>query len=154
MVNCESYRTVAIFTLGEARFALSTSVIEMVIRAAEVSPLSDAPAGVLGLLNLHGRVIPVWDIRPRFGVPSREIGVDDHFVIARAGDRDVAILVDGTVDVVAAEGAAAPLSVDALAGLPGVQGAVVQGGSIVPIQDLTRILPADPRRSGELKLVA
>jgi len=154
MVNAASSSSLAIFALDGVRFALGAEVIERVVRAVEVSPLADAPPGVLGVINLHGRIIPVLDIRPRFGLPSREICLSDHFVIACAGEREVAILVDAALDVVSAGSATEAVAVDALTGLNGIERVVVQAGEIVPVHDLSRFMPAEPRKAGELKLVA
>ena len=149
-------RTVVVFALDEVRFALSMNVVERVVRAVEVSPVPDAPPGVIGVINLHGRIIPVFDIRPRFNLAPREIRVSDHLLIAHAGDRDVAVLVDAAVDVVAADDTSVTLAADTLASLGAVEGVVVQGGAIVPIQDLSRFLPSETRKTTatELKLVA
>jgi purine-binding chemotaxis protein CheW len=96
----------------------------------------------------------VLDIRPRFGLEPQGIRVSDHFVIAHAGDRDVAIVVDAAEDVVSSGADTEAVTMNDLAGLGGIERVVVQGGDIVPIQDLTRFLPADPRGAVELKLAA
>lgn len=146
--------SLAIFALDDVRFALGAELIERVVRAVEVSPVAEAPPGVLGVINLHGRIIPVLDIRPRFGLPSREISLSDHFVIARAGEREVAILVDAALDVVSAGSVTETVAMDALAGMNGIERVIMQAGEIVPVQDLSRLMPAEPRKAGELKLVA
>jgi purine-binding chemotaxis protein CheW len=154
MIVSPASTSLAIFALDDVRFALGAELIERVVRAVEVSPIADAPPGVLGVINLHGRIIPVLDIRPRFGLPSREISLSDHFVIARAGEREVAVLVDSAVDVISAENAIEPVTMDALAGMNGIQRVVVQAGDIVPVHDLSRLMPAESHKAGELKLVA
>src|SRR4051812_13291955 len=120
MVKRDQSGPVVVFALGDVRFALGTEVIEGVVRAVEVSPLADAPAGVIGVINLHDRIIPVLDIRPRFGLVPRELALSDHFVIARAGERTVAIVVDAAVDVIAADSSAMKVGVDSLAGFAGM----------------------------------
>jgi purine-binding chemotaxis protein CheW len=154
MVASTASSSLAIFALDDVRFALSAELIERVVRAVEVSPVADAPPGVLGVINLHGRIIPVLDIHPRFGLPSREIRLSDHFVIARADEREVAVLVDAAVDVMPAGSATETVTMDPLAGMNGTERAVVQAGAIVPVHDLSRFMPAESRKSGKLKLVA
>jgi purine-binding chemotaxis protein CheW len=147
--------SVIIFALGDVRFALSTTVVERVVRAVEVSPLADAPPGIIGVINVHGWIIPVLDIRPRFGLPQREVDVNDHMVIAHAGDRRVAVLVDAPVDVVAAGSATVAISMETLARVGGgVEGVMMQGDDIVAIQDLARLLPPEPGKNPPLKLAA
>lgn len=154
MANSRQSSSVVIFALGEVRFGLEAEVIERVVRAVEVTPVADAPPGVLGVINLHGRAIMVLDIRPRFGLATRPIELSDHLVIGRAGDRDVAVLVDAAVDVLPTGNSAAVISMDTLAGGDGLARVVVQGGELVPVQELSRLLPAEPRKPAELKLAA
>lgn len=146
--------SVVIFALDELRFALSMNAVERVVRAVEISPWPDAPPGVVGMVNVHGRIMPVLDVRPRFGLTPRELRLSDHLVIARTGHGEVAVLVDAAVDVIPACNTTATLSADALPGFGAVEGVMVHGDGIVPIQDLTRFLPAESRKTPELKLAA
>lgn len=69
------------------------------VRAAALTPLPKAPDVVLGILDLHGRVIPVINLRKRFQHPEKEISCEDQFVISRTGSLTVALAVDGTEGV-------------------------------------------------------
>lgn len=85
-----------VFGLDGQRYALRLSAVERVVRAVEVIVLPSAPAIVLGVINLAGRVIPVMNIRKRFRLPEKEIGLDNQLIIARTAERTVALLVDYT----------------------------------------------------------
>lgn len=146
--------SVVVFALDDVRFALSMNAVERVVRAVEVSPLPDAPVGVLGMVNVHGRIMPVHDVRVRFGIATREVRVTDHLVIARTATAEVAILVDAAVDVVSRNCEVGTAVTESLPGFHSVQGLVMQGEQIVPIQDLTRFLPEMPRKNPELKVAA
>lgn len=154
MVNMATAGSLVVFALGEVRFALSTSVIERVVRAVEVSPIPDAPPGVTGVINLHGRVLPVLEIRPRFGLEPREIQVSDHLVIVHAGEGTVALAVDAPVDVVSAEEANVLLPKATLGSFGLSEAMMVHGENVVSVQDPGRFLTPELRDSGELKLVA
>lgn len=146
--------SVVVFALDDLRFALSMNAVERVVRAVEVSPIPDSPKGVLGVVNVHGRIMPVYDVRARFGLEPREVRLTDHLVIAHTANSEVAVLVDAAVDVVATGSASTPTMADALPGLHSVEGLVMQGDQIVPIQDLNRFLPEVPRKARELKVAA
>jgi purine-binding chemotaxis protein CheW len=82
---------------------------EYVIPAADVlhmesytgaTPLPGAPPYVAGLVQVRGRVMPVVDVRARFGVPAQTPTLDSRMVIGRAGDRIVALLVDAAREVI------------------------------------------------------
>jgi len=83
------------FTLEAQRYALALSSVENVVRAVEITSLPKAPAIVLGIINVRGRVIPVVDIRKRFGLPPGEPGLSEQFIIAATPKRPVALVADG-----------------------------------------------------------
>ena len=134
-------RHIVIIRLGDTRIALRLSVIERVIRAVAVTPVADAPEDVVGLVNVHGTVIPILDIRGVFGVPRKAIAPSDKFVIAGAGQRRVAIPVEEVLGVAKpAPGLAVPAG-DILPGLVGfIEGAVTLEDSMILIYDLERFL--------------
>ena len=70
------------FFLDDRRYGLHLDAVERVLPALDVTPLPKAPEIVLGLINLKGKIIPVLDVRRRFRLQEREIGLQDHFIIA------------------------------------------------------------------------
>lgn len=83
-----------VFSLEAGRYALPLATVERVIRAAEVTPVPAAPDVVLGVIDIGGRILPVFDARKRFGLRRRPLSPTDHFLIARAGIRTVALVID------------------------------------------------------------
>ena len=88
-----------VFFLDDKQYALYLSVVERVVSAVEITLLPKAPDIVLGVINFQGTVIPVVNIRKRFGLPEREIDLSDQFIIAKTSRKTVALVVD-TVDEV------------------------------------------------------
>ncbi len=82
------------FDLGGQRCAIALGDVIEVVRMVAMARLPDAPPLVEGIVNLRGRVVPVLDLRARFGLAPKTIDLSDHLVIARAGVRLVAIRVD------------------------------------------------------------
>ena len=68
-------------------------------------PLPRGPAIVEGVINLRGRVVPVLDIRARFGLPAKPLECSDHFVVADTEERLVALRVDRAIDLVGLDSA-------------------------------------------------
>jgi purine-binding chemotaxis protein CheW len=85
---------IVVFTLDELLYALPLPAVVKVIHAIEIRHLPEAPEIITGIINVKGRIIPVADIRKRFGLPAREIDPDDRLIIADTGKRQIAILVD------------------------------------------------------------
>lgn len=76
------------FVMGDESYALEMRNITEIIGMQKITPVPDMPESVRGVINLRGQVIPVMDVRLRFGMPQR--AYDDRTCI-------VVINVDGTV---------------------------------------------------------
>ncbi len=90
----EEAEQLLVFTLDEQKYALHLSAVERVVRVIEITPLPKAPEIVLGVINMHGRIIPVVDTRKRFRLKECEIGLSDQLIIANTATRAVALIVD------------------------------------------------------------
>lgn len=83
-----------VFSLDGNAYGLPLSCVQGVYRAAEPRPLPDAPPLLLGLLNLHGEVLPVYDTRRRLQVPAKPLALTDALVLVQASERRLLLLVD------------------------------------------------------------
>lgn len=132
-----------VFTLDDRRYGLPLPSVERIIPAVELVPLPKAPDIVLGVISLQGRIVPVVDIRTRFGLAAREMAASDHIVVAHSARRIVALLVDrveGTLDYAPGE------LIEATAILPGmryVAGVIALKDGMVLIHDLDALLSLD-----------
>jgi purine-binding chemotaxis protein CheW len=129
-----------VFRLEARRYALALPNVERVVRAVEVTALPNAPAVVMGIFNLAGRLIPVLNIRKRFQLPEREIEPADHFLIAHTTRRTVALVVDEAEQVIERPEAEI-VGVDPIVpGLDHVRGIVKLEEGLVLIHDLDTFL--------------
>jgi len=85
---------ILLFTLDGHRYGLSTIDVQEVVRAVAIAPLPKAPPIVEGVIDARGRLVPVLDIRSRFRLLSKALSPSDFFVLARRGDRLVALRVE------------------------------------------------------------
>ncbi|MBE9467466.1 MAG: purine-binding chemotaxis protein CheW [Bacteroidetes bacterium] len=85
---------IVLFRLDELQYALYLSTIKKVIHSIKITFLPNAPKKILGVINLHGEIIPVINIRFIFGLPTREINLEDQFIIAKTSKRLIALAVD------------------------------------------------------------
>ena len=88
-----------LFEAASQTFALPAHEVRQVLRMAAAAPVPGAPAGLRGVLNVHGTLVPVVDVRARLGLPPRPPDPDGHLVLAVAGARLVALEVDRVLDV-------------------------------------------------------
>jgi purine-binding chemotaxis protein CheW len=96
----DNFLEVVVFELGGQLYGLPAADVRELLRAVAVVPLPRAPAVVKGVINLRGRVVPVLDVRCRFGLPRKDVEPADHFLVASAGERLVALHVDRAADLI------------------------------------------------------
>ena len=82
------------FSLDDRRFAIPLSAVKRIERIVAITPLPKAPDIVVGIINFHGQVIPVVDIRSRFNMTSRPLELNDQLLIIQTGARSIAFIVD------------------------------------------------------------
>lgn len=88
-----------VFGIEGQRYGLPLAVVQRVLPMVAVSPLPRAPDVALGVINVQGAVVPVLDIRRRFGLPPRDHGPNAHLVVARTTRRTLALPVDAVLGV-------------------------------------------------------
>jgi purine-binding chemotaxis protein CheW len=88
------------FTLNRQPYALRLASVWQVLRMVEVTPLPKAPEIVLGVLSLHGVVVPVLSMRRRVGLTEVEASLTDQLIVADTASRRVALVVDAVTGVV------------------------------------------------------
>ena len=87
-----------IFRLADTEFALPASVVVQMEDYAGASAVPGSPAFVAGVVQLRGKVVPVVDLRLRFGLEPTELS-GRRVVVGEIGDRRVALLVDSAREV-------------------------------------------------------
>lgn len=93
-VGYDVMRSLVVFSVAGQRYALNLPVVERVLRIVEVAPLPKSPVIVLGVINFHGQIIPVVDIRRRFGHSPSQYGLTSCLLVAQTSRRKLALPVD------------------------------------------------------------
>jgi purine-binding chemotaxis protein CheW len=113
----------------------------------EITPLPTSPHIVIGLINVHGEVIPVLNIRKRFRLPEREADLGDQLIIARTARRLVALVVDAVNDVLALSSGEMLAPETILPQLEHVEGVVKLDDGMVFIQNLDAFLSLEEEQT-------
>jgi chemotaxis signal transduction protein len=127
-----------LFTIDEQTYGLHIWEVERIVRAVEVKPLPEAPPHIRGIVNVQGRVLPVVDLRLRFGRPTRDIHLDDHFIIARTGELSVILPVDAALGSADVSDGSDPLEEGARGGC--LRQVVTLDGEAIYALDLQRVV--------------
>jgi purine-binding chemotaxis protein CheW len=136
-----------VFRLDAQRYALALAAVERIVSAVEISPLPNAPAIVLGLVNVSGRVLPVLNLRRRLRLPERDVGPADQFLIARTNQRTVILVIDEAQAVVQPPADGVTPALQLVPGLEQIQGVVTLPDGLVLIHDLETFLALDEARA-------
>lgn len=128
------------FEVGASRFALPARLLHEVVRAVAIAPLPKAPPIVEGVINVRGTVVPMLDIRQRFGLSPTPVAPEQHVLIAQSGGRVVALRVDRAVDLVSVDDAAIESAARVVPGVEYVAGIAKLPDGLIVIHDLERFL--------------
>ena len=129
-----------VFALDERRYALPLPSVERAVRAVEVTPLPRCPEIVLGVIDMQGQVIPVINMRKRFGLQERDVDLGDQLLIAHTTKRTVALLVDSVMEVVKRSGEDVVATDKIVPGTAYVDGVVRVDEGLALIYDLDTVL--------------
>ena len=91
---------VACFRLGEDSYAADIMRIKEIIRLQKLTTLPKSPLFVEGVLNLRGNVIPVVDLRKRFGLAVAPYDRDTRLLIVRVSMQVLGLVVDEVTEVI------------------------------------------------------
>jgi purine-binding chemotaxis protein CheW len=107
---------------------------------AEVTPLPKAPEIVLGVIDVQGTIIPVMNMRRRFGLVESEISLSDQLILAETATRSVALAVDSVIGVVERTKEKVTEAEKVVPGLQFVEGITRLEDGILFIHNLERFL--------------
>lgn len=88
------------FTLGNEEYAVGVLKVREIIKLMEITAVPQVPPYVKGVVNLRGRVIPIVDLRVRFGLPAVQYAERTCIVVVELGLQDSAALIGLIVDAV------------------------------------------------------
>lgn len=136
------------FRIGRETFGLPISMVREIVRVPEITSVPNAPEYIEGVINLRGRIIPVVDLRKRFGekvgVPSKK----NRIVVVELETRLIGLLVNSASEVlrIPPSEIQAPQDVFQEGELNYITGVGKLKGRLVIMLDLSRIL-----QRGELR---
>ena len=82
------------FIVGEEEFAVPILAIQEIIKPIEWTRVPFVPDYVLGVFNLRGNVLPLIDLRKKFGSEANDIDENTRFVVMKIKGEDVAFVID------------------------------------------------------------
>ncbi len=87
------------FSIGEEEFGVNILKVQEINRTMEITKVPRAPEFVEGVINLRGKVIPIIDLRRRFGLVSKPEDKDTRIIVIEINNIIVGFVVDAVSEV-------------------------------------------------------
>jgi len=87
------------FRIGEQEYAIDILKVQEIRGHTAITTLPLTPPHVRGAMNLRGTIVPVYDVRERFGLGTSDYHRFSVIIVVAVGDRQVGLLVDAVSDV-------------------------------------------------------
>jgi len=87
------------FCLGDEEYGFEIQRVQEINRIVEITRVPRTPDFVMGVINLRGKVIPVINLRQRFGLISKEADKDTRIVVVEIQNKILGIMVDAVSEV-------------------------------------------------------
>jgi purine-binding chemotaxis protein CheW len=88
-----------VFSLAGTEYALPVETVLQMETFSGATHVPGVPAYVAGIVTVRGLVVPVIDLRARFGLPPADVTLDTRIVVTESGSRVVALRVDSAREV-------------------------------------------------------
>lgn len=92
-----------VFLLGGASYGIPILEVSDINELMEITPIPKTPEFIKGVINLRGKIIPVMDLRLKFGMPAREYDKETCIIIVNISvgqvEKQMGVIVDTVSEV-------------------------------------------------------
>jgi purine-binding chemotaxis protein CheW len=139
------------FKLGSEEYGVDIAQVQEINRMVAITHVPRAPQFMEGVINLRGQLIPIIDLRARFGMPRAEHTKNTRIVVTEIGAKRVGMVVDSVSEVLRL---ATEHIEDAPEMITGVDTEYIRGvgkieDRLIILLDLARIISGAERRELE-----
>jgi purine-binding chemotaxis protein CheW len=138
-----------VFELANEHYGLDIASVEGIIKMQAITRMPQAPNFVEGVTNLRGAVVPVIDLRKRFGLEKQDETKNTRIVVVYMDSTKVGMIVDGVSEVlrVPEDSIEPPPPMVTTVNSAFIKGIAKLEGRLVILLDLTRVLSLDEKES-------
>jgi len=136
----------AVFAVGGEEYAIDIMQIMEIIRPQKVTRIPRSPEFVEGVINLRGKVVPVVDLRKRFGIdPDRADQKKVRVVIVRMAGRVIGVVVDEVSEVIYMRRDRIEATPESVKGIDAeyLKGVGKLGDRLIVVLDMDKVLTTD-----------
>jgi purine-binding chemotaxis protein CheW len=88
------------FVLGEAQYCIDILKVQEIRTYEEPTRIANTPEFIKGVMNLRGNIVPIIDLRVKFGLPEHRYDTQTVVIVLNVARRTVGVVVDGVSDVI------------------------------------------------------
>ena len=136
-----------VFDLSTESYGVDIGAVREIIRMQAITRVPRTPVFVEGVINLRGKVIPVIDLRKRFGLQVAEQDKENRIVVIDIGGQDIGVVVDAVTEVlrITADSVEPPSSVITSAESDYLLGIAKLEDRLIILLDLERVLSEEEK---------
>lgn len=141
------------FRIGRETFGVLISAVREIVRVPEITAVPNAPDYIEGVVNLRGRIVPVVDLRKRFGEKDIQPSKKNRILVVELEDKVVGLIVNSASEVlkIPPSEIEQPHNFFLEGELNYISGVGKLGGRLIILLDLSKILQrGELRRLDEL----
>ena len=87
------------FRLANEEYGVDIMLVQEIILMGQITCMPQVPDYICGLINLRGHVIPIIDLRRRFGLPAADNDEHTRIIVVNVGSQTIGIVVDAVNEV-------------------------------------------------------
>ncbi|HZY98013.1 MAG TPA: chemotaxis protein CheW [Candidatus Baltobacteraceae bacterium] len=136
------------FRLGGEEYGVDIAQVQEIIRMVEITHVPRAPRFMEGVINLRGQLIPIIDLRTRFGMTRIDPTKGTRIVVTEIGSKRVGIVVDSVSEVlnIPTENVEDAPEMVAGVGTEYIQGVGKLGERLIIMLDLTMVISTEEKQ--------
>ncbi|MFZ5641386.1 MAG: chemotaxis protein CheW, partial [Bacillota bacterium] len=93
-----------VFRLGGESYGVDIGKVKEIINMQTITAVPNTASFIEGIINLRGQVIPVFNLRSKFGLPDCESDRQTRIIVVEVGDAAIGVIVDGVSEVLNVSG--------------------------------------------------
>ncbi|WP_068774646.1 chemotaxis protein CheW [Paenibacillus sp. FJAT-26967] len=93
-------KKIIVFALAHEEYGVEVDKVKTIERMQPMTRVPKTPVFVKGVINLRGVVVPIIDLRSRFGLPESSYTENTRIIIVAVNDIEVGLVVDSANDVI------------------------------------------------------
>lgn len=97
-VATDQWEQLVVFDLAHEFYGVDIGAVNTIIRMQEITRIPRTPEFVEGVINLRGSIVPVIDLRKRFGLPVGDATKSSRIVVVEAGGQMIGMVVDAVAE--------------------------------------------------------